>query len=97
MYRAITSGVLSESISMSDVKGNCSAEACKWEQYTTLAVCTSIEDVSSSIEVLQDANANGFAIARISGATWVSDHFYLMKAIKANIMPLNRSHPYRIY
>ena len=72
MYRAIVSGVLDESISLSDVKGNCSAEACRWENYATLAVCASIEDVSSSIEVHK---RSAYANTRISGLSWVGTLF----------------------
>jgi hypothetical protein len=63
MFRAVLSGTLDDEKTLSDVVGNCSAEACKWEKYTTLAVCASVEDVSSQGQI-----KNGqFSI---SGTSW---------------------------
>jgi hypothetical protein len=68
MYKAILSGVLNDAQSISDVKGNCSAEACRWDGYTTLAICAAIEDVSSKVELHN--NTKGYAVAHISGTSW---------------------------
>jgi hypothetical protein len=68
MYKAVLSGLLGNAQSISDIKGNCSAEACRWDGYTTLAICAAIEDVSSKIEIRNDTK--GYASARISGTSW---------------------------
>jgi hypothetical protein len=68
MHQAILSGLLNDAQSISDIKGNCSAEACRWDGYTTLAICAAIEDVSSKIELRNDTS--GYASARISGTSW---------------------------
>jgi hypothetical protein len=63
MFRAVLSGVLDDEKTLSDVIGNCSAEACKWNEYTTLAVCASVEDVSSQGQVRKERFS-------ISGTSW---------------------------
>jgi hypothetical protein len=64
MFRAVLSGVLDDKKTLSDVVGNCSAEACQWNEYTTLAVCASVEDVSSQGQVRNERFS-------ISGTSWV--------------------------
>jgi hypothetical protein len=70
MYKAILSGLLETNRNISDVRGHCSAEACKWNDYTTLAVCGSVEEVAG--EVRNVSGSRGGAIPRfsISGASW---------------------------
>ncbi|KAF2833821.1 hypothetical protein CC86DRAFT_15398 [Ophiobolus disseminans] len=68
MFKAIMSGVLDDRLSISDIRGNCPTEACKWDRYTTLAVCATTEEVSSKIERRKDAREiNRF---QISGTPW---------------------------
>jgi hypothetical protein len=84
MSKAILAGVLDDQKSVSDITGNCKAEACKWGDYTTLAVCASIDDVSSQGEVRNDSRkVPGF---RLRGTSWmppkqaslsVSDTFWM--------------------
>lgn len=68
MFRAIYSGVLDEKKHVSDIIGECQAEACTWKQYTTLAVCASVDETSSSSTFNNKTNSvPGF---HISGTTW---------------------------
>jgi hypothetical protein len=68
MFKAILSGVLEDQNSLSDIKGNCQAESCKWEDYTTLAVCPTIENVSSKGEMYK--TSNNFPGFRLRGTSW---------------------------
>lgn len=78
MFNALLAGMLDNTKTISDVKGNCSAEACKWEKYTTFAICNTVDDISSGVEIRDK-------IARISNASWeppvqpndMSDSFWM--------------------
>jgi hypothetical protein len=59
MFRTVLSGVLDDKKAISDVNSECSAETCKWDEYTTLAVCASIEGVSSNAELDNDGIVAG--------------------------------------
>jgi hypothetical protein len=69
IFKAVLSGLLEEKKSVSDVAGICSAEACRWDEYTTLAVCAAVDDVSSSGEIR--VNPKKLPEFRISGTSWV--------------------------
>jgi hypothetical protein len=49
LYDAATSGVASKYVSLSNVTGYCPTGQCSWSPYTTLAICSSFEDVSSAL------------------------------------------------
>ena len=49
MRSAVTNGLLSTDITLSDVRGFCSTGNCTFEDYSSLAVCSSIDDVTPSI------------------------------------------------
>lgn len=51
MRAAIKSAAVQNYQSHSNVTGLCPTNECSWEEFTTLAVCTSVEDVSSSIVI----------------------------------------------
>ena len=68
MFKAVLSGTLDDNKSISDVQGSCFAEACKWDEYTTLAVCAAVEDISSSVEIRKDSAK--LHQSRIRGASW---------------------------
>lgn len=51
MRAAIKSAAAQNYQSHSNVTGHCPTDQCSWEEFTTLAVCTSVEDVSSSIVI----------------------------------------------
>lgn len=70
MYNAIISGILEPSKSLSDVQGNCSAEACTWHNYTTVAVCTKVEDISTSLKIEIRGKGHGESGVIVSGADW---------------------------
>ncbi|KAF2741367.1 hypothetical protein EJ04DRAFT_480683 [Polyplosphaeria fusca] len=58
MTRAMTSGFLDDYRHPSNVTGACDSEHCSWRPFSTLAICASIEDVSSS--VINATNGTGF-------------------------------------
>lgn len=66
MFGAILSGTLDNDKSISDIKGNCSAEACTWEDHTTLAICSSVEETSGMVQN-DTKNMPRFSIP---GTTW---------------------------
>tara|TARA_R110002003_G_scaffold46_21_gene3874 strand:+ start:13317 stop:14207 length:891 start_codon:yes stop_codon:yes gene_type:complete len=68
--RAVLAGILDRNNSISDVVGTCQAEACTWDEYTTLAVCASIEDISSKAEMFIRNDSGHLPAMRISGAQW---------------------------
>lgn len=47
MERAINRGMLQERVLATEVIGSCPAQRCTWPSYTSLAVCSIVEDVSS--------------------------------------------------
>jgi hypothetical protein len=47
MAKSILAGILDDISSPSDVIGSCQAEACTWEPYETLAICSFVEDLST--------------------------------------------------
>ncbi|KAH7094363.1 hypothetical protein FB567DRAFT_556016 [Paraphoma chrysanthemicola] len=68
-YReSVLSSVLSTDPSPSDIVGDCMSEACSWQPYTSLAVCASIEDISSRGVMYN--NSQGYPNLRIAGANW---------------------------
>jgi hypothetical protein len=96
---AVRSGILDEEKSLSDVTGQCSAETCTWDDYTTLAVCASTEDVSSQGQIHNDSE--GVPRFSITGTSWeppsqafsVPDTFWMnalyqnMSALKEGKLP----------
>lgn len=65
MLTAIRSGMLDSYRSLSNITGTCPGNQCIWKQHTTLAVCSSVEDVSSTtvafngsvtVQALKDRN-----------------------------------------
>lgn len=63
MFEALLAGMMDNNKTVSDVQGNCSAEACKWESYTTLAICNTVEDIPSGLRFSNDT-------LRLSGVSW---------------------------
>lgn len=49
MEAAIKSAAVQNCQSNSNATGHCPTNECSWEEFTILAVCTSVEDVSSTI------------------------------------------------
>jgi hypothetical protein len=49
MSAAIASAMTDSYRSLSNVTGSCDTNHCEWEPYTTLAICSTVEDVSSLI------------------------------------------------
>jgi hypothetical protein len=66
MFSAILSGIAADEKSISDIKGNCSAEACTWADYTTLAICASVEEVTGVVR----NDTNNMARFNILGSEW---------------------------
>lgn len=59
MSDAIFSGGLQRQNLLSDVTGNCTSERCDWEPYWTLAVCPTVEDVTSRITSINPGRVEG--------------------------------------
>jgi hypothetical protein len=68
MHKAVLSGIFEEHKSLSEITGNCQAELCRWEDYTTLAVCATIEEVSSQGEMYNTSSK--FPGFRLRGMSW---------------------------
>lgn len=51
MRAAIKSAAVQNYQSYSNVTGHCPTDQCSWEEFNTLAVCISVEDVSSTIVI----------------------------------------------
>ena len=64
---SVYSGMIEASTTLSDTNGSCPTEFCTWEPYTTLAVCSSFEDVSSDIVALGNKSAFGGALMSVTG------------------------------
>lgn len=59
MSDAVTSGLLTRQNTLSDVAGDCPSERCNWPPYWTLAVCPTVEDLSSKIISLAEGRVEG--------------------------------------
>ncbi|KAH3917227.1 hypothetical protein HBI56_120650 [Parastagonospora nodorum] len=70
MYKAILSGLLDHDKSISDIQGSCTAEACKWQDYTTLAICASVEEVKGEIRIDNSTRWGSIPYLKISGTSW---------------------------
>jgi hypothetical protein len=64
MYGAVAAGMLQSNNDPSQVTANCPTNNCTWSPYTTLAFCSSVEDVSSklSLDCTQDSQSCNFTI-----------------------------------
>ncbi|PSN65754.1 hypothetical protein BS50DRAFT_397207 [Corynespora cassiicola Philippines] len=49
IVKAMYSGMIAGRNTLSDVVGHCPGDYCTWEEHRTLAVCSSLEDLSSSV------------------------------------------------
>jgi hypothetical protein len=58
MLSAIKSGMLDSYRSLSNITGSCPTNQCSWKQHTTLAVCSSVEDISSTTVVFNKSVEN---------------------------------------
>lgn len=56
--------------SISDVVGTCQADACTWDDYATIGICASVEDISSRAELIPQINDTRSARTRIAGVSW---------------------------
>ena len=74
MSDAIYSGLLSRQNRPSDVTGNCTTERCDWDPYWTLAVCPTVEDVTSRILSVDPGTVEGVSMKghRIANGTYYS-------------------------
>lgn len=89
MLSAIRSGMLDSYRSLSNVSGTCSTSQCTWGNHTTLAVCSSVEDISSttltfngsvSIQELKDRNRTLKDIVGRNAATFWTDSLFFPSA-----------------
>jgi hypothetical protein len=94
MFKAVLSGMLNNNKTVSDVQGNCSAEACKWDNYTTLAICNTVEEIPSGLEFRNNT-------LRISGVPWeppqqgggdVLDTFWMTAPFSMNSSTIEDEH-----
>ena len=61
MKAEIADGLLSEGANPLDVRDFCPTDNCTWEQYTSMGVCSSVEDVTPSIVTdREEADGDGF-------------------------------------
>ncbi|KAF2027809.1 hypothetical protein EK21DRAFT_102269 [Setomelanomma holmii] len=70
-FSSLLSGVLNRNNSISDIVGTCQAESCTGDDYTTLAVCESVEDISSQGVSYNRSNSTSPSTGvRLAGAGW---------------------------
>lgn len=89
MLSAIRSGMLDTYRSLSNVSGTCPTSQCTWDNHTTLAVCSLVEDISSttvvfngsvSIQELKDRNRTLKDIVGSTAATFWTDSLFFPSA-----------------
>lgn len=59
MSDAVTAALLTRQNTLSDVSSDCSSERCDWAPYWTLAVCSTVDDLSSKITSLERGSVEG--------------------------------------